>query len=209
MTQPRRIDFWFDPICPWAWISSRWILEVTNVRNLDVEFHVMSLAILNSGRTEKPADYQMDVDFQQRLAKAWRPVRVVTAAHQAHGPGVLLPLYTAMGTRIHNGGNEDFDAVIVESLAELGLPAELAQAADTDANDDALRQSHYQGTDPVGPDVGTPIIHIDGAAIFGPVLSRIPRGEQAGQLWDAMNTLAAYPQFWELKRTRTEQPQFD
>jgi 2-hydroxychromene-2-carboxylate isomerase len=171
-------DFWFDPLCPWAWITSRWILEVEKVRDIEVNFRVMSLAVLNENREGLPAEYK------ERLAKAFGPVRVAIAA-------------------------EDLDDVIKQSLAEVGLPSELADAADTEAYDDALRKSHHAGIDAVGDDVGTPTIHVNGVAFFGPVLSRIPRGEEAGKLWDASVTFAAYPHFWELKRSRTEPPEFD
>lgn len=202
MTDRHAAEFWFDPICPWAWMTSRWMGEVEQVRPVEVTWSVMSLAVLNEGR-------DLDPGYRAMLDRAWGPVRVIIAAAQAHGPAVIKPLYDAMGTRIHLGGERDYAAVIAPALAEVGLPAELAEAADTDAHDEALRASHARGIGLVGDDVGTPVVAVDGIAFFGPVVSPAPNGEAAGRLWDGCVLVAGTPGFFELKRTRTVDPIFD
>lgn len=197
-----KAEFWFDPACPFAWITSRWMLEVQKVRDVQVEWHVMSLAYLNQNKDD------ISDDYREFLATAWGPVRVLIAAEQAHGNEVLLPLYTAMGNRIHLEKRDRDRAMVEESLAEAGLPVSLAEAMDDSSYDDAVAKSHHAGMDQVGDEVGTPTISIDGTAFFGPVITKAPRGEEAGQLWDAALQLASYPLFFELKRSRTAELDF-
>jgi protein-disulfide isomerase-like protein with CxxC motif len=205
MTQqePTRVDFWFDPICPWAWITSRWILEVEKVRPVQVVWHVMSLAVLNEGKQDMPEQYL------EAMKAAWGPVRVVIAAQQAYGPEVLGRLYTALGTRIHNEKAPRERATIEAALADAGLPADLAGAMDSTEYDEAVRASHADGIDRVGYDVGTPVISVHGTSVFGPVMSPIPRGEAAAKLWDGVLLIAGTDGFFELKRSRTRDPIFD
>ena len=198
-----RVDFWFDPICPWAWIASRWMHEVEQVRPVQTHWHVMSLSVLNEDKEGLPDGYR------ELLRTGWGPVRVCMAAEQEHGAQVLGPLYTALGTRFHNeklGRERD---VIEAALAEAGLPPGLADAMDSTEFDEALRASHADGIGRVGFDVGTPIISVNELSIFGPVVSPIPRGDAAGKLWDGVLLIAGTDGFFELKRSRTRDPIFD
>jgi 2-hydroxychromene-2-carboxylate isomerase len=202
VSERQTVDFWFDPICPWAWMTSRWMDEVEQVRPVDVRWHVMSLAVLNDGR-DLPAEYQA------MMKKAWGPVRVVTAAQALHGDDVVKPLYDAMGTRFHPKGIKDYDQVIAEALAEVGLPAELAAYATNEEYDAQLRASHEDGISRVGQDVGTPVIAVGDVAFFGPVVTPAPKGEAAAKLWDGVVLVAGTPGFYEIKRSRTQGPIFD
>jgi 2-hydroxychromene-2-carboxylate isomerase len=201
--EPTEVDFWFDPLCPWAWITSRWILEVEQVRPVATRWHVMSLAVLNEAKEDIPDRYR------EAMKKAWGPVRVCMAAEQRFGPEVLLPLYTALGTRFHDEKQERDRATVEAALADAGLPADLADAMDTEEYDEALRASHKDGMDRVGYEVGTPVISVNGYSLFGPVVSPIPRGEDAARLWDGVLLVASTDGFFELKRSRTRDPIFD
>jgi protein-disulfide isomerase-like protein with CxxC motif len=201
--EPTQVDFWFDPLCPWAWITSRWMVEVEKVRPVKTRWHIMSLAELNSTKEDISAEYQ------ERMKQAWGPVRVCTAAAQKFGDDVLGPLYTAIGRRFHDEKAERNRATIEAALTEVGLPADLADAMESTEYDDALRVSHRDGMDRVGYEVGTPVISVDGASFFGPVVSPIPHGENAARLWDGVLLVAGTDGFFELKRSRTRDPIFD
>jgi 2-hydroxychromene-2-carboxylate isomerase len=201
--EPIQLDFWFDPLCPWAWITSRWVLEVEQVRPVQARWHVMSLAVLNEGKDDMPERYK------EFMRQAWGPVRVCIAAEQKFGPEVLRPLYTALGTRFHQEKADRDRATIEAALAEAGLPAELADAMDDESYDDALRASHADGMDRVGYEVGTPVISVNGNSFFGPVVSPIPRGEAAARLFDGVLLVTETDGFFELKRSRTRDPIFD
>jgi 2-hydroxychromene-2-carboxylate isomerase len=200
---PARIaaDFWFDPLCPWAWITSRWILEVEQVRPVDVRWHIMSLAVLNADKKDRP-------DYGAWLTRAWGPVRVLAAAGDEFGEQVLGPLYTAMGEQLHVHGKPNEPATIEAALQQAGLPTALGAAAESDAFDAAVVASHERGMGPVGSDVGTPVIHVDGEAFFGPVVTPFPKGEAAGLLWDGVRLVTATPGFFEIKRSRDQRPSF-
>ncbi|MGH3384838.1 MAG: disulfide bond formation protein DsbA [Nocardioidaceae bacterium] len=189
-------DFWFDPICPWAWMSSRWLREVERVRPVKAQWHVMSLAYLNQDK-----DVSKD--------HVWGPVRVCVAAAEQFGAEVLGNLYTALGRRFHNEKRERDGATVEEALAEVGLPTSLVDVMDSTEYDDLLRKSHHEGMDQVGLDVGTPVISVEGVAFFGPVVTPTPRGEAAGLLWDGVLLVAGTDGFFELKRSRDRDPIFE
>lgn len=193
------VDFWFDPACPWAWMTSRWMDEVAQHRDVEVRWHVMSLSVLNEGR-------DLPERYREMMDDAWGPVRVLVAAARDHGDQVLKPLYDALGTRRHPGGRTDTAAIVAESLAEVGLPASLAGVARTDEVDDLLRASHAQAIELVGDEVGTPVVAIDGVGYFGPVVTPAPRGQAALDLFDGLVLMTRVPGFYELKRTRTQGP---
>jgi 2-hydroxychromene-2-carboxylate isomerase len=201
--QPTVVDFWFDPLCPWAWITSRWLLEVQKVRSVQPRWHVMSLSILNENKEDLPDGYR------QLLAQGWGPVRVCTAAEAKYGPEVLGPLYTALGKRFHAGQQPRDRATIEAALTDAGLPPELADAMDSTDYDEALRASHTDGIERVGYEVGTPVISVQGNSFFGPVVTPIPRGEDAARLWDGVLLVTGTDGFFELKRSRTRDPIFD
>ncbi|MFJ7197612.1 MULTISPECIES: disulfide bond formation protein DsbA [unclassified Streptomyces] len=203
------VDFWFDPLCPWAWMTSRWMLEVEKVRDVEVRWHVMSLSVLNEDRID-----ELPEQYRELLETGWGPVRVVIAAQQKHGDEVVGPLYTALGTRFHNRGEGATREAVVGALQDVGLPVELADFADSDVYDAELRASHKEGIDKVGQEVGTPVIAVPGAdgeqiAFFGPVVTPAPKGEEAAKLWDGTLLVASIPGFYEIKRTRTQGPIFD
>lgn len=211
MSEKTPVDFWFDPLCPWAWMTSRWVLEVEKLRDIEVRWHVMSLAVLNENKLDElPAEYREMLEV-----KAWPPVRVVTAAWQLHGAEVLGSFYTALGTRIHNNGEGPTLEAVAGALKDVGLPASLIEYAEqSDFEFDAqLRASHKEGIEKVGQDVGTPVIAVPGPdgeqiAFFGPVVTPAPKGEEAARLWDGTLAVASVPGFYEIKRTRTKGPDF-
>ena len=203
MTQ--QVKFWFDVSCPFAWQTSRWMKEVEKVRDIEIEWVPMSLAVLNDGR-DIPEDYAAMMEAN------WGPARVFAKVKE-EAPEKVDELYTAMGTLVHPGGESmkkgygAYDEVIAKALAEVGLPEHFAEVANTSDADDLLRGYHATAIEAVGDDVGTPVVSLNGTAFFGPVITRLPEGEEAGKLFDHAVGLAEFPYFFELKRTRTEMPQ--
>ena len=202
--EPTQVDFWFDPLCPWAWITSRWMLEVEQVRPVETRWHVMSLAVLNENKDDLPEHYQ------ELMAQGVGPgpgLHRGGAEVRRRGPSARST--PRIGTRFHDEKAERNRATIEAALADAGLPADLADAMDSTDYDQAVRASHKDGIDRVGYDVGTPVIAVGDLAIFGPVVSPIPRGEAAARLWDGVMLIAGTDGFFELKRSRTRDPIFD
>lgn len=195
------VKFWFDPSCPWAWMTSRWVDEVARLRGFVVEWHVMSLAVLNENA-------EVSEEYAAFFPRALKYTRLVQAAQELHGQETVKALYDALGTRIHREQNSNPDEVIPAALAEIGLPAEFAAWADSVDFDEQMRASHFDGINRVGQDVGTPVIAVNDVAFFGPVISPAPMGDQALALWDGVVAMAAYDGFFELKRSRTRDPIF-
>lgn len=195
--------FWFDPACPWAWLTSRWIKEVQTQRDLTVSWKVMSLGLLNKDREG------IDESYRQRCIDALGPVRILTKASLENGPDILDDLYTTIGALRHVEGNTDMTDVMTQTLAKHNLPAEWLDYATSEDVDTELAASHNDALTRVGQDVGTPVIAIGDTAFFGPVVSPAPKGEEAAKLWDGIVTAASYPGFFELKRSRTVGPIFD
>jgi hypothetical protein len=189
-----------DPCCPFAWITERWIAEVEPHRpDVEVEVRLLSLAVVNEHR---------DIDDWYRGFNdaAWAPARVMAAVVDAHGAAAGRRFYEAFGTRfhveLHTADDVHRVAVAGEALAAAGLPAELLGAADDESWDDRLRTMTREALAPVGLDVGVPVLHLDGVAASGPVLSAIPSGRDATDLFDAVVTMTRLPAFVRLERQR-------
>lgn len=202
LNMKKQAEFWFDPICPWAWMTSRWILEVSKVRDIDVKWNLFNLAYLNR-------DKDVPEEYKSKLINSWYCTRVIAAAQNLSGDSVTLPLYTAISSRIHLKKMDVTEELFKESLAEVGLPDSLAKSMTDESFDKQIIESHERGIKLVGNDVGTPIIAIDGIAFFGPVISPAPKGEEAGKLWDGVVGVASYPGFFEIKRSRDVGPIFE
>jgi hypothetical protein len=197
------VDFWFDPVCPYSWIGSRWIPEVERQRPVRLRWHVMSLYLLNRGRNP-------DVSYVAYLEQVHGTARVATAVAVRHGSEALRDVYTAYGTQIFDHWRyaeaDECRAAMGAALREVTLPAGLVDAFDTPAYDDALARSHAAAIAPVGDEAGTPTIHLGDTAFYGPILNSIPRGEDALRVFDGARMLCGFDDFYELKRTRERPP---
>ena len=214
------LRFWFDPVCPFAWMTSRWVRLVQEQRSYDVEWRFISLRLLNAA---VDYDAQFPPEYEAGHTAGLRLLRVCARVREDHGPDAVARLYEALGQRIfevpRSGGWTDADHSVDERgtaaflgpvLDSLGLPAGSAEALQDDSLDAVVRAETDEALALTGRDVGTPIIHFeppDGVAFFGPVISRLPEPEQAGELWDHVVGLARFPGFAELKRSLRERPQ--
>ena len=208
MPETKTVDFWFDPACPWAWMTSRWILEAAKLRDLSVRWNVMSLFVLNEPRLD-----ELPEKYAEMMPKTLPAVRVATAVAEQYDNETLGRLYTALGNEIHLAGNKDSEDYIPKALEKAGLPAVLAEAGKTEEWDAKLRASHQRGIGLVGTDVGTPVVAVENdegeqVGLFGPVVTPAPQGEAAAKLWDGVYAVTTTPGFYELKRTRTKGPDF-
>jgi hypothetical protein len=209
MAETKTVDFWFDPACPWAWMTSRWILEAAKLRPINVRWNVMSLWVLNEPKLDELPEF-----YQDLLPKTRPAVRVATAVAEQYDNETLGRLYTALGNRIHIGGEKDSEIYIPAALEAVGLPVELADAGKSEEWDEALQASHQRGIGLVGTDVGTPVVAVENdegaqVGLFGPVVTPAPMGEAAAKLWDGVYAVVTTPGFYELKRSRTDGPNFD
>jgi 2-hydroxychromene-2-carboxylate isomerase len=206
-------EFFFDPVCPWAWITSRWMTEVASHRGIKVHWNFISLKVLNEGKT-------LDPDYAKRAAvshgRGLRLLRVAAAVRAEKGHEAVHGVYTAFGTVIHpDQMAEVYDKdnkAIAFALKELGHDGALADQADNEDWDAQIRASTALALSRTGKDVGTPIVTYappDGPSLFGPVISHAPKGEEAGELWDHLSYIARNPDFAELKRAIRSRPRFD
>jgi hypothetical protein len=196
-----RVTAFVDPACPFAWITSRWLMEVARQRPVQLGFRVMSLSVINEHKDLEPW-------YREFNDRAWAAARVCSAAAESHGEAILNELYPALGRRIHDRGETRLPRVIDAALAEVGLPAGLAAAAGDDQFDAAMRASTRRAQELVGEDLGTPTVQIDDAAFFGPVLTSVPRGAEALRIFEGARLLAGSGAVSEMKRARTAELSF-
>jgi 2-hydroxychromene-2-carboxylate isomerase len=190
------VEFWFDPSCPFTWRTSRWARDLEQAGLATVEWKVMSLGILNEGK-EIPEQYR------EGMVRGARFLRALTAAAEQGGPDAVGRLYDALGTRLHDRDEGLADDVLLRSVEEVGLPGSVADAADDEGRDAAVRASHEEGQRRVGTESGSPITAYDGGpAFFGPVVVPAPAGDEAETLLTAMASLSKVSAFSEIKRSR-------
>jgi 2-hydroxychromene-2-carboxylate isomerase len=211
------INFYFDPVCPFAWLTSKWVRLVAEQRGYSVDWRFISLRMVNA---EVDYDAHFPPQYEAGHTAGLRLLRVAARARAEHGAGAVAAFYEGIGTKIWDSEPAQDDAAdrevrgtrafVEPVLEEIGLPAALAEALDDDSWDSQVRAETDEALGLTGKDVGTPIIHFDpptGVAFFGPVISRLPGKEDALELWDHVVGLARFPGFAGLKRSLREQPQ--